>query len=66
VVQQKGTASNAAGLGLNQGQHHLHGNGGINGATASAQYLVTRVSRQGVGGGNSKFLVRPAFFLFVP
>ncbi len=64
-VQQEGSAADTAGLGLDQTQYHLHGDGGVNGATARFEYLVARIGGQGVGGSHSKFFGGPARFFGV-
>ena len=63
VVHQKGAAADPAGLGLHQGQHHLHGHRGVDGAAAGPQHLVAGVGGQRVGGGHREALRGPAGLL---
>ena len=60
AVQQEGAAADAARLRLHQGQHHLHGNGCVDGRTPGLEDLVARIRGQRVGGGHGKFLGGPA------
>jgi hypothetical protein len=55
-VHQERTAANAAALWLNQGQYHLHRNGGIYGAATSPKHLVPRIGGQRVRRGDCKSL----------
>ena len=64
-MQQKSAAADAAALRLNQGQHHLHGDGRIGGTAAGFEHLVARVGGQRVGGSNGKFFSRPTRFFGV-
>jgi hypothetical protein len=48
-VQQKSTATDAAGLWLDQAEHHLHGYCGIYRGAACFEGLVARVGGQRVG-----------------
>jgi len=57
-VQQEGTAGDAAGLRFHQAQHRLHGDGGIDGGTASAQRLQAGLCGQRVGSGDGETLGR--------
>ena len=59
-VQQECPTANAAGLGLHQGEHHLHGDGRIDGRAPGLEYLVTGIGRQRVGGCHSKLGCGPA------
>ena len=59
-MQQKGTATNAAGLGLHQAKHHLHGNGCVNGTATSLENLIARISSQRIGRCHGKFFCSPA------
>ena len=51
-VQQEGPAADAARLRLHQGQHHLHGDGGIHRAAPGLQDGQAGLRRQRVGGGH--------------
>ena len=59
-MQEKSAAANAARLRLDQRQHHLHGNGRINGRAAGLESLVARFGGQWVGRRNGEFGGRPA------
>jgi hypothetical protein len=59
-MQQEGAAADAAGLRLDQRQHHLHRNGGVERAAAGLEHLVARVGGQRVGRGHGKLLRCPA------
>jgi hypothetical protein len=65
VVQQERTAADAARLRLDQTQHHLHGDGRVDGRAASFKDCVTRVGGQRMGCSYSKVLGRPAGFVGV-
>jgi hypothetical protein len=60
VVQQKGTATDAAGLRLYQREYHLHRHRRVHRAAAGAQYLHARFGRQRVGRGHRLALECPA------
>jgi hypothetical protein len=47
-VHEEGTTADPAGLGFDQGQHHLHGDGRVHRGPAGLQDLVPRVRRQGM------------------
>ena len=73
-MQQEGTATDAAGLRLDQGEHHLHRHGSIDCAAAGFEHLVTGIGGQRVGrryrktpGGPARFglLGRRAFRLLI-
>lgn len=66
VVQQEGTAADAAGLRLHQREHHLHGDGRVHRAAAGAQDARAGLSGQRVGRrhglareGPARLTVRP-------
>ncbi len=61
-VQQKGAATDPAGLRLDQGQHHLHGHGGIQRAAARLEDFITGLGRQRVGRRHGEALGGPAGF----
>ena len=51
-VEQQRAAADAGGLRLDQRQHGLRGDGGIDRAAAAAQHGEAGLGRQGVGGGD--------------
>ncbi len=59
-MHQEGAATDATGLGFDQCQHHLHGNGCVDRAAAGLEHLVAGIRGQWVGRGNGKLLGRPA------
>ncbi|MNV62087.1 hypothetical protein D3C71_1546170 [compost metagenome] len=59
-MQQEGAASNAAGLRLDQAEHQLHGNGGINGAASGLEHLKACIRCQRVGRSHGVLFVGPA------
>ena len=59
-MQHESTAANAAGLRLNERQHHLHSHRRVNGRAACAQHLQASVGGQWIGSSNCKFCSRPA------
>jgi hypothetical protein len=62
VVQQEGTAADAAGLRLHQREHHLHRDRGVHRAAAGAQDPRARFGRQRIGRGDGLALEGPARF----
>ena len=52
VVEQKSPATDATRLWLNQGEHHLHGDGCVQRRPALAQDVQARLAGQGVGGAH--------------
>jgi hypothetical protein len=61
-VQQEGAAADAAGLRLDQRQHHLHRDGRVHRRAACLEHLVARVGGQRVGGGHGELRASsPAF-----
>ncbi len=61
-VQQKGAATDPAGLRFDQGQHHLYGHGGIQRAAARLEDFITGLGRQRVGRRHGEALGGPAGF----
>ena len=61
-VQQKSTATDAAGLRLDQTEHHLHGYRGIYRGAAGFEGLVARISGQRIGRRHGKTPGCPARF----
>ncbi|EWG99196.1 hypothetical protein Q427_26310 [Halomonas sp. BC04] len=59
-VHQECTATDAAGLGLHQRQHHLHGNGGIHRRTAGPEYLVAGIGGERIRRCHREALGRPS------
>ena len=64
-VQQEGAAADAAGLRLDQRQHHLHRDGRVHRRAAGLEHLVARVGGQRVGGGHGELRGGPARLLGV-
>ncbi len=62
VMQQEPAAADAGGLRLDQSQHHLHGNRGIDRTAAFAQDLPPRLHRQRMRRGDD--LMRGEGFRF--
>ena len=60
VIEQEGTASNAAGLRLDQSQHHLHGNRRIQCIAPCTQNLQPRLRGQRIGCSHGMLLPLPA------
>lgn len=59
-VQQKGPATDAARLRLDQREHHLHRDGSIDGRASGLENLVARVAGERIGGSDGELLRRPA------
>jgi hypothetical protein len=60
VVQQEGAAAYAAGLRLDQREHHLHGDRRIHRRAAGLEDLVAGIGGQRVGRGHGEFFRGPA------
>jgi hypothetical protein len=55
VVHQEGAAADAGRLRLDQRQHQLGGDGGVDRGAALLQHLVAGFDRQRIGGGHHVF-----------
>ncbi len=62
-MQQEGTTTDAARLGLDQAQHQLHRNGCIDRRAPGLQHLVAGIGGQGVGSSYRVLLGGPAGFV---
>ncbi len=65
-VQQEGAAADAAGLGFDQREHHLHRDGRIDGRPAGLEHLVARIGGQRIGRGDRELARGPSRLLRVP
>jgi len=54
-MHEEGTAADARGLRLDQGQHHLGVDGRVDGGTPGSQHLAAGLGGQRVGGGDHVF-----------
>ena len=62
VVQQKGAATNAAGLGLDQREHHLHRHGRVDCAATGTQYGCPGLAASGLAAATAwRRSVQPDF-----
>ena len=56
VADHEGASAETGALRLDQTQHHLHGNGGIDRIAAAAQCLQPGLDGQRMGGGDHRLL----------
>jgi hypothetical protein len=59
-MQDEGAATDAAGLRLDQREHHLHRHRGIDGRAAGGEHLVAGLGGQRVGRSDREALGAPA------